>query len=114
MLSGEKDDSNATSESKQRSSSESTTAQSGPKKVAPPPGFKDTAIVKDSSTEVKPTGPSLHGDMEPPPGFKGEAPQASKGSKRRAEELEEAQAKKLKGIYECHSLVLMLACCCVQ
>lgn len=95
-IKGEKDDSNATSESKQRSSSESTMTQSGSKKVAPPPGFKDTSVMKDCSMEVKPGGPNQHEDIEPPPGFKGEAPQASKGSKRRAEELEEAQAKKLK------------------
>lgn len=92
LLSEKKGDSTDTSELKS-SKSEPALAQKICK-VGPPPGFRDT--VKDGTVEVKPT--SRHGDVEPPPGFKGEVSQPSKASKRRAEDSEEAQAKKLKGI----------------
>lgn len=114
LLSEEKDDSNATSECKQNRSSESAMAHNVSKKVAPPPGFRDISVVKDGNMEVKPAGSGHHGDIEPPPGFKGETPQASKGSKRLAEESEERQAKKLKGTYRCSSLFLMFAYCYFQ
>ncbi|KAG0710360.1 Squamous cell carcinoma antigen recognized by T-cells 3 [Chionoecetes opilio] len=80
----------------QSSSSESVMTQNAPKKIAPPPGFRDTAAMRDGNTEVKPAGAEGRGGVEPPPGFTGEAPQASKGSKRPAEEPVEAQAKKMK------------------
>ncbi|MPC15935.1 Squamous cell carcinoma antigen recognized by T-cells 3 [Portunus trituberculatus] len=88
-----KDDYTVVSELNKSSNSESAMTQKIPK-VAPPPGFRGT--MKDGNMEVKPTNTSQHGDVEPPPGFKGEVPQESKGSKRRAEESEEAQAKRLK------------------
>uniref|UniRef100_A0A0P4WF69 RRM domain-containing protein n=1 Tax=Scylla olivacea TaxID=85551 RepID=A0A0P4WF69_SCYOL len=88
-----KGDFTAMSKLKKSSNSESAMAQEIPK-VDSPPGFRDT--VKDGNMEVKPTNTSQHGDVEPPPGFKGEVPQASKGSKRQAEDSKEAQAKRLK------------------
>ena len=112
FLSEKRGDSNATSEPKQCSNSESIVAQKT-HNVAPPPGFRDTTDVKDGKT-VKPVVPGQLGDVEPPPGFKGEAPQASKGSKRRAEESEEAHAKRVKSRPRCCSLIFIVAYCCVQ
>lgn len=98
ILLGTKRDSPSISPVKSTSGPEAT--PSVPKKVAPPPGFKPSPDTKDGNVEVKPA-------IEPPPGFKGEAPEAKKGKKRRAEETDEDRAKRLKGMCRCFSIYAM-------